>query len=139
MGVKPLDGRLGVEIPSWFLLGGLWLGGMGAILALICASTFVHHGKGTPAPFDPPRKFVASGPYRYVRNPMYIGALMVLLGFGMIERSLAIMLLAVVAAGLFHGFIVLVEEPGLEKRFGESYLKYKGSVHRWVPRNVDAD
>lgn len=131
--VRPLDGRIGLHLPSWVFLLGLWVTGLGAILVLICISTFVHRGRGTPAPFDPPRLFVASGPYRHVRNPMYIGGLMVFLGFGMMERSPAVMLLAIMVAFGFHLFVLLVEEPGLERRFGVSYLAYKRSVPRWIP------
>lgn len=139
--VKPLDAVLGFEQPRWIFLLGLWVMGLGGILALICVSTFVHRGEGTPALFDPPRKFVASGPYRSIRNPMYAGGLMVFFGFGMMERSTAIMILAVVVGFGFHLFVVLIEEPQLERRFGESYLAYKRSVNRWIPRirgGVDA-
>lgn len=137
LSVKPLDARMGYEPPAWSFLLGIWLVGLGGILALICVSTFVHRGKGTPAPFDPPRKFVATGPYRSVRNPMYIGGLLIFFGFGMMERSPSIMLLAVVVSIGFHLFVVLFEEPGLERRFGESYLAYKNQVGRWFPRRSD--
>ncbi len=132
--VEPLDEKFGVHLPSWTYLLGLWFVGLGAILALICVSTFVHRGKGTPAPFDPPRKFVATGPYRYVRNPMYVGGLMVFLGFGLMQHSPAIVILAVVVAFGFHVFVATVEEPVLERRFGEGYLAYKRNVGRWLPR-----
>jgi protein-S-isoprenylcysteine O-methyltransferase Ste14 len=64
---------------------------VGGTLAFACIVTFVARGEGTPAPFDPPRKFVAAGPYKFVRKPMYIGAFMVLLGFGLNEQSAAIL------------------------------------------------
>lgn len=136
--VRPLDDGIGLTLPKWIFLLGLWVTGLGAILALICVSTFVRRGQGTPAPFDPPRQFVATGPYQYVRNPMYVGGLMVFFGFGMMERSPAIMLLAIVIAVGFHFFVVLVEEPGLEKRFGESYVAYRRRVRRWLPRRPAA-
>jgi protein-S-isoprenylcysteine O-methyltransferase Ste14 len=134
--IQPLDDTIGFRLPEWVFLLGLWVVGLGSILALICVSTFVHHGKGTPAPFDPPRKFVASGPYRAIRNPMYVGGWMILLGFGMMERSPAITLLSLVVAAGFHLFVVLIEEPGLERRFGQSYLDYKSSTPRWIPRSA---
>ncbi|HUF11188.1 MAG TPA: isoprenylcysteine carboxylmethyltransferase family protein [Rhodothermales bacterium] len=137
--VQPLDSLIGLRPPKWIFLLGLWIVGLGGILALVCVSTFVHRGRGTPAPFDPPRKFVAAGPYRVVRNPMYIGGLMVFLGFGMVERSVAIMLLAVIVSMGFHFFVVLVEEPVLERRFGDSYRRYKQSVGRWIPRRQPGD
>jgi protein-S-isoprenylcysteine O-methyltransferase Ste14 len=77
---------------------------------------------------------VSAGPYKFVRNPMYIGGFLLLAGFGLIQRSLAILLFALALLGLFHLFVVFVEEPGLKKRFGQSYLDYKQIVKRWLPR-----
>jgi protein-S-isoprenylcysteine O-methyltransferase Ste14 len=77
--------------------------------------------------------FVAMGPYRYVRNPMYVGAILALLGGGLIVRSVSVLLLAVVFWTLAHLLVLLNEEPSLERRFGESYLRYKQRVHRWLP------
>src|SRR5947199_228504 len=82
----------------------------------------------------PAREFVAQGPYKYVRNPMYVGGLGVLAGFGLYQRSLAIVLFALVFLCCAHLFVVFYEEPGLERRFGQSYLDYKRSVNRWLPR-----
>lgn len=72
--VRPFDARLAVALPLWLRPVGYVVGGAGAVVAALCIATFVTRGRGTPAPFDPPRDFVASGPYRYVRNPMYVGA-----------------------------------------------------------------
>jgi len=107
---------------------------LGAAVAISCMAVFVARGRGTPAPFDPPREFVAQGPYKYVRNPMYVGGLGVLAGFGLYQRSLAIVLFALVFLCCAHLFVVFYEEPGLERRFGQSYLDYKRSVNRWLPR-----
>jgi len=113
---------------------GVLLGTAGAALALWCILTFVLVGKGTPAPFDPPRRLVVAGPYRYVRNPMYIGAGLALAGAAMVYGSLP--LLGYV--GLFllaaHAFVVLYEEPTLTRLFGEQYRAYQASVRRWLPR-----
>ena len=106
---------------------------LGAALALACGAAFVVAGRGTPAPFDPPRELVPVGPYRFVRNPMYVGAAALLMGFGLFERSLAILALAVAGLILAHLFVVFAEEPGLERRFGDSYRSYKASVRRWIP------
>ena len=106
---------------------------VGAAVAISCVAVFVARGRGTPAPFDPPREFVAQGPYRYVRNPMYVGGLGVIAGFGLYQRSLAIVLFALVFLCCAHLFVVFYEEPGLERRFGHSYLDYKRSVNRWLP------
>ena len=102
-------------------IAGMIVGGLGAVIALWCIFTFTFVGKGTPAPFDPPRRLVIRGPYRFVRNPMYIGATLALLGAALFygSRSIAIY------AGLFflatHLFVVVYEEPTLKQTFGAQY------------------
>jgi protein-S-isoprenylcysteine O-methyltransferase Ste14 len=132
--VQPLDARLPFGIPAWARLIGWPLVLAGALLTLWCIITFVARGRGTPAPFDPPREFVAAGPYRYVRNPMYIGAFGVLLGSGLILRSPSIVGLAALFLLLVHLLVLLYEEPALTSQFGDPYRQYKSSVHRWLPR-----
>jgi protein-S-isoprenylcysteine O-methyltransferase Ste14 len=132
--IRPLDERLGMTIPTWVRPLGWIIGGIGAILAATCIWFFASRGRGTPAPFDPPREFVASGPYRYVRNPMYIGGLSVILGVGLILGSPSIVLLSLTFLVLAHLFVIFYEEPTLERRFGSSYLNYKRSVGRWLPK-----
>ena len=77
---------------------------------------------------------MAFGPFHYVRNPMSLSAVIVIFGLGLYESSMAILLFALAAFLFFHLVVVYVEEPGLEKRFGESYRAYKRSVHRWLPK-----
>ena len=134
LGVRTYDQRLPNLLPAWSPILGIILMSIGGLCVLACLSTFVIRGKGTPAPFDPPREFVAVGPYRYVRNPMYIGGWIVLAGFGLYEESISILLFSFVWILIFHFFVLLVEEPGLTKRFGDSYLEHKKSVNRWTPR-----
>jgi protein-S-isoprenylcysteine O-methyltransferase Ste14 len=69
-------------LPEWTRALGIALLAAGGTLALACITTFVTRGEGTPAPLDPPRKFVAAGPYKFVGNPMYIGGCIMLFGFG---------------------------------------------------------
>jgi protein-S-isoprenylcysteine O-methyltransferase Ste14 len=107
---------------------------VGGLLVLSCVGWFVVVGRGTPAPFDPPRSFVPGGPYRWVRNPMYLGALLVLIGFGLWHASLSMALLALPALALAHLFVVLYEEPTLRRRFGPPYAAYLALVNRWVPK-----
>lgn len=107
---------------------------LGAILVLACAGVFIIRGRGTPAIFDAPRAFVAVGPYRYVRNPMYIGGLMLLFGLGLYLGSVAILLLALLLSCLVHIFVLFYEEPTLMRHFGRSYEEYLRSVRRWIPR-----
>jgi protein-S-isoprenylcysteine O-methyltransferase Ste14 len=83
---------------------------------------------------DPPRKFVAAGPYRCVRNPMYIGGFLVLAGFGLYEQSPAILFFALPWLLLAHLFVMLYEEPHLRATFGTPYDTYCRSVPRWLPR-----
>jgi protein-S-isoprenylcysteine O-methyltransferase Ste14 len=132
--VQPLDARMPFILPDWARPLGWALAFAGALLTLWCIVTFVARGKGTPAPFDPPREFVAAGPYRYVRNPMYIGGFGVLLGAGLALGSPAMVGLAALFLLLTHLFVVLYEEPALTHRFGDPYLRYKSTVHRWLPR-----
>jgi protein-S-isoprenylcysteine O-methyltransferase Ste14 len=133
-GARRYDGSLGIRAaPAWKPAGVLLLVA-GGILVLACVGTFVLTGRGTAAPFDPPAVFVVSGPYRFVRNPMYIGAALALAGYGLVEGSAAIALLSLVLLLAAHAVVVLLEEPGLERRFGPSYLDYKRRVRRWVPR-----
>jgi protein-S-isoprenylcysteine O-methyltransferase Ste14 len=133
--VRAFDGRLPVATPPWLRPLGFVLAPAGALVAALCIAAFVTKGRGTPAPFDPPRAFVASGPYRYVRNPMYLGAAAAILGAGLAISSPSIVLLALAFLAIAHLFVVFYEEPALAARFGDSYLQYKSSVHRWLIRN----
>ena len=132
--VRALDPRLGGALPAWLRLPGAVLGLAGAALAAWSVATFLTRGRGTPAPFDPPREFVASGPYRFVRNPMYVGAVGGLLGAGLFLGSPSIACLALAVLVLMHLVVVLYEEPGLARRFGASYLAYRQRVPRWFAR-----
>jgi protein-S-isoprenylcysteine O-methyltransferase Ste14 len=133
LSLRRLDPRLGGVLPSWLVPIGWCLALAGAVVAATSIVLFVKDGRGTPALFDSPREFVASGPYRFVRNPMYIGGLGVLLGTGFVLRSPTIALLSLAFAALAHAIVVGHEEPRLERLFGESYLAYRRSVSRWVP------
>lgn len=130
---RAYDPKLNINLPAWFIPAGMILMIIGGILVLICVAIFITRGKGTPAVFDPPTQFVASGPYAYVRNPMYIGGFILLIGFGAWLRSPAILILSFILLFLFHLFVLFVEEPILEKKFGKSYLDFKKKVNRWLP------
>ena len=112
---------------------GLSIVALGGALAILCVLTFALIGKGTPAPFDPPRRLVTAGPYRYVRNPMYIGAGLALFGAAMFYRSLALALYAAAFLVVTHLFVLLYEEPHLRRVFGQAYEEYLRTVHRWMP------
>lgn len=115
-------------------IAGIIVSTAGAVLALWCIATFVAVGRGTPAPFDAPRRLVIRGPYRYVRNPMYIGAGFALGGAALFYRSLALLSYAVLFLVAAHLFVVLYEERVLARTFGEAYQAYRGSVARWWPK-----
>lgn len=134
LSVRSLDAAWPFVLPAAARPAGAVLMAVGGALALACVALFVARGRGTPAPFDPPGRFVVVGPYRWVRNPMYVGAFVVLVGFGLWHRSPSIVALALLAWLLIHLFVVLVEEPGLARRFGAEYEAYRSSVNRWVPR-----
>jgi protein-S-isoprenylcysteine O-methyltransferase Ste14 len=134
--LRPLDQNLGGPLPPWTLSAGIAVLCAGAVLAGSCIVAFTVRGRGTPAPFDPPRRFVAVGPYRLVRNPMYIGGALLLLGFGLTERSPAIVLLVPVWWLLFHLFVLSYEEPVLRGKFGSEYEDYCRRTPRWLPRAV---
>ena len=117
--------------PHWFLAALL------AVPALTLAAKtmilFVHEGDGTPAPWDPPQRFVVNGPYRYVRNPMLSSVILMILVEAIALNSQPLFGWAVVFFLLNTVYFVFMEEPGLERRFGEEYVLYKAAVPRWVP------
>jgi protein-S-isoprenylcysteine O-methyltransferase Ste14 len=108
----------------------------GAAIVLWCILSFVALGRGTPAPFDPPRRLVVRGPYRYVRNPMYIGAVLVLLGAALVYESLALAGYALAFLLVLHAFVLWYEEPTLRRSFGTEYDDYTRHVRRWWPRGA---
>ncbi len=120
-------------------MGAAQLAGMvvvtaGGALALWCVGTFVRIGKGTPAPFDPPRRLVVRGPYRWVRNPMYLGGGLALAGAALFYRSLFLLAYGGVFVLAFGLFVLFYEEPTLRKKFGAEYEAYCRHVPRWLPR-----
>jgi protein-S-isoprenylcysteine O-methyltransferase Ste14 len=131
--IKPAFGLHGPA--RWAIIGsGVLSLCVGFLLSSKAVSLFVHIGEGTPAPWDPPRKLVIQGPYRYVRNPMITGAIFILLAEALLLGSIYILIWAGFFFTLNHFRFILAEEPGLEKRFGEEYIIYKKNVPRWIPR-----
>ena len=114
-------------------VAGLVVGAIGVVLALWCIVTFIAIGRGTPAPFDPPRRLVIVGPYRLVRNPMYIGAGLALAGAALFYESWALLAYCAAFAVVTLLFVVVYEEPTLRATFGEPYVSYCQRVNRWWP------
>jgi protein-S-isoprenylcysteine O-methyltransferase Ste14 len=91
-------------------------------------------GGGTPAPIAPTKTLVVQGLHRFVRNPMYIGVLLIIAGQAWLFWSRSLCLYAALLWLAFHLFVVTYEEPILRKQFGEGYDRYRASVPRWIPR-----
>ena len=124
---------LGLLFPSLWLLGFLPLL-VGVGLYLSCAAAFSFIGKGTPAPIDAPIFLVKAGPYHWVRNPMYLAVLAIVIGQAILFRSFLLLEYVLLVWGVVHLFVVFVEEPSLRHQFGESYETYLHTVPRWLPR-----
>lgn len=107
---------------------------VGIAVLLWCIVDFMVVGRGTLAPVDPPALLVHNGLYRYVRNPMYLGALLVLLGEVALFRSAPLLTYTVVWFAFVNLFVMFVEEPGLRRRFDGAYDEYCRRVGRWWPR-----
>jgi len=114
------------------------LGGAVIVLAhlavLLLVVDFVRVGRGTQFPLDPPRELVLRGPYRWIRNPMYLLYTCIVLGEAILYRSPALLAYAGAFWLLTHLYVVGVEEKALKRRFGESYVDYCRRAGRWLPR-----
>jgi protein-S-isoprenylcysteine O-methyltransferase Ste14 len=106
---------------------------VGAAIYFWCLWDFAVTGRGTPAPIDPPTHLVVRGLYRRVRNPMYLGVLLVVAGWAVVSRSARVVEYGLGIAIVAQLFVVLVEEPLLRRRFGAAYEAYGRAVRRWLP------
>ena len=106
----------------------------GVLLYLHTAWRFSDEGDGTPSPTDEPDKLVTGGVYRYVRNPMYVGVLLCIVGQSLVYRSVFVLWWAVGCWLGFHNRVVGYEEPHLLEKHGETYERYCEAVPRWIPR-----
>jgi protein-S-isoprenylcysteine O-methyltransferase Ste14 len=126
--LPPLTVNLG---PARFLGWGPIV--LGAMIYLWCAWDFATAGQGTPLPADPPKTLVAAGLYRRVRNPMYVGVLLLILGQAVLFESLLLLAYGTLLWLAFHLFIIYYEEPTLKRLFGPAYEQYRAGVPRWIP------
>jgi protein-S-isoprenylcysteine O-methyltransferase Ste14 len=144
-------------VALWTYLVPRWIGGphafadprpagwivvaIGAVIGLPCVWEFAWRGLGTPAPFDPPKKLVITGPYRFVRNPMYVGMALVLIGEAVVYPHVTKLMLIMVAILLvvITVFVMRFEEPTLRRMFGADYDDYCQHVRRWIPRLTPFD
>ncbi len=141
-----VPGTVGILIPRWIMGRFVWpandLWTWAGALLFVCGAAiyfrwaweFSVRGLGTPAPIAPTQFLVTTALHRYVRNPMYIGVALAILGQAVIFRSVQVAAYAAVMLLIAHIFVVLYEEPTLAQQFGESYEAYRRGVPRWVPR-----
>lgn len=115
-----------------------WLGAVcavtGAAIYFRCAWEFAVRGLGTPAPIAPTKYLVTTALHRRIRNPMYVGVVLAIVGQGTIFRSLHVLEYAALMLLTAHIFVILYEEPTLQRQFGDSYDAYRRSVPRWIPK-----
>ena len=115
-----------------YLAFPLWL--IGTLIIIWCSIDIIRKGRGTPAHVDPPKILIVNGLYRHVRNPIYLGALLVQLGYIVWFGSGLMMIYFLLFVFAFHILIVFIEEPILRNTFGAAYDEYVKSVPRWIPR-----
>ena len=129
-GLRPAALLEAVQSPGRLL--GLILFTVGVAVLLVCVRDFHVAGKGTLAPWAPPRHLVKIGLYRWSRNPMYVGVLMILAGWALAFQLRALWIYAAAVMTAFHLRVVIHEEPFLERTHGDAWLRYKASVPRWI-------
>jgi protein-S-isoprenylcysteine O-methyltransferase Ste14 len=143
-----VPGTVLVLFPGALLAGGMewhgnlgparWFGFVPVLLGLVvivaCFVEFIRSGRGTPAPYDPPQDLVVVGLYRHVRNPQYVGVLLVSVGEAVLAESAILLGYSALLAVAYHLIVRYYEEPTLGRLFGESYAHYWVAVPRWVPR-----
>lgn len=130
-----LSGSRPAGVDEWSLRHFLSLPfiGLGAGILFRCIWDFAVAGRGTLAPIDPPKHLVVRGLYRYVRNPMYVGVVLMLFAEALFFWSPELAYYAIGVFSMVHLFVVLYEEPTLRRQFGGSYEAYRGQVPRWIP------
>jgi protein-S-isoprenylcysteine O-methyltransferase Ste14 len=132
--VPLLIGRKSSLAPPVVLAAAVLLFIVGGAIYAWCIWDFASFGRGTPAPIDAPKRLVVRGLYRFTRNPMYLGVLTVILGWIVALRSTALLFYALGVGTCFQLFILLYEEPHLQREFGADYDLYRARVGRWLPK-----
>jgi protein-S-isoprenylcysteine O-methyltransferase Ste14 len=139
-----VPGTFAVYLP-WLIARALPIGSLGYVLTssvlfliggtiyIWCLWDFATFGRGTPAPIDAPKRLLVRGLYRYTRNPMYVGVLIIIVGWAVLFQAPTLALYAFAVGVAFHLFVVLYEEPHLRRLFGVEYGNYCSRVSRWLP------
>jgi len=115
-------------------VSGLFVMAGGLFILLVCVRDFYVAGKGTLAPWSPPRQLVSVGLYRFCRNPMYVGVLILIGGWALFAASPVLACYVLIVTVAFHWWVILYEEPRLSQLFDAAWESYAASVPRWVPR-----
>jgi len=121
----------GIEPLRW--LGGLLLL-LGAVLLLETFSRFALQGLGTPAPIAPTETLVVTGSYQFVRNPMYVAVVSLIMGQGLLFGNGGLLVYGLLVWLTVHTFVLVYEEPNLSRSYGAQYDRYRANVRRWIPR-----
>lgn len=119
------------ELGSWEYIG-LIIFFTGFLIMLHCITLFATKGRGTLSPADPTRKLVISGLYKFSRNPMYMGVMLMLIGETVLFESRSLLYYSIFIFVSFNLFILLVEESRLKRDFGDAYDSYKKRVRMWL-------
>lgn len=119
--------RMNGNFAGWLVLA------FGLVVLLACVRDFYVFGRGTLAPWDPPRRLVTDGLYRFVRNPMYVGVIAIVAGWSLITWSPVLWGYALFLGAAFHLRVVLYEEPKLARQFPADWRQYSGRAGRWLP------
>jgi protein-S-isoprenylcysteine O-methyltransferase Ste14 len=138
-----LPGVVAIAVPAWMAAGARSAGGRvfpaglvplftGVVLLVWCVRDFYVAGKGTLAPWSPPRHLVTTGLYRYSRNPMYVAVALMLAGWAVAFASRSIAIYAGFVIGAFHLRVVYGEEPWLARTHGAAWDEYRARVPRWL-------
>ena len=105
---------------------------LGFIIMVLCIKSFAVQGRGTLSPIDPTKNLVTDGLYKHSRNPMYVGVLLMLIGESIYFESPHLLIYTIIVFAGFQLFILYIEEPRLQKDFGEEYTAYCENVRRWI-------
>ena len=134
VGIRGFDTSLGICLPKSLAVPGTVLAMLGIFIGLASVGIFGTVGEGTPLIVDPPKHLVVGGPYRYIRNPIYVSQLRILVGIGLSFRSPSILLFGLVWFVFVYLLVIRWEEPELKRKFGAEYERYCAQVPRWLPR-----
>lgn len=128
-----IDGIASRYLQIFFTHGGLFVFTAGAVILFSGAYYLARRGDGTPLPLDPPKRMVVAGPYAYIQHPMALGLVMMALGEALWFSSPTLGVYTFGLIVLLNLFVIYIEEPYLEKRFGEDYRAYRAVTPRWLP------